>query len=152
MTLLSREEIAAGLPGHWGHEGDALVLDRTLADFDAAMAFAVAVADFFVVRRGRWDTSDSARFRWAPAAAWALGFVAYQLIYPGAVPVWSDVKVRWFTVTTNPSSISSAANDCESCASTTRMAMPHGPSTEWAISISRMFTCNVEAMAVMRAS
>ncbi len=45
MTLLSREEIAAGLPADWRHEGDALVLDRTLADFDAAMAFAVAVAD-----------------------------------------------------------------------------------------------------------
>lgn len=45
MTLLSREEIAAGLPGEWRHEGDALVLDRTLADFDAAMAYAGRVAD-----------------------------------------------------------------------------------------------------------
>jgi len=44
MTLLSREEIAAGLPGAWRHEGDQLVLDRTLSDFDAAMAFADAVA------------------------------------------------------------------------------------------------------------
>jgi nucleobase:cation symporter-1, NCS1 family len=52
--------------------------------------FTVAVVDFFLVRRGSWDTSDAARFRWAPAASWVLGFVAYQLIYPGAVPVWSD--------------------------------------------------------------
>lgn len=53
--------------------------------------FAVAVADFFVVRRGSWDVSGASRFRWAPALAWLLGFVAYQLIYPGAVPVWSDL-------------------------------------------------------------
>lgn len=52
--------------------------------------FAVAVADFYLVRRGAWDTSAGARFRWAPVAAWALGFVAYQLIYPGTVPGWSD--------------------------------------------------------------
>lgn len=45
MTLLSKDEIAAGLPGDWRHEADALVLDRELADFDAAMAFANGVAD-----------------------------------------------------------------------------------------------------------
>lgn len=52
--------------------------------------FAVAVVDFHLVRRGSWDTSAGAPLRWAPAVAWALGFVAYQLIYPGSVPVWSD--------------------------------------------------------------
>ena len=55
--------------------------------------FAVAVADFFLVRRGRWDTSQDAPFRWAPAVAWLLGFVAYQLLYPGSVPVWSALWV-----------------------------------------------------------
>jgi len=44
MTLLTDEEITAGLPGDWRHAGDALVLDRTLDDFEAAMAFANAVA------------------------------------------------------------------------------------------------------------
>lgn len=44
MTLLTDEEIAAGLPGAWRHEGGALVLDRRLEDFEAAMAFANAVA------------------------------------------------------------------------------------------------------------
>lgn len=53
--------------------------------------FAVAVVDFFAVRRGSWDTSDAAPFRWQPVVAWALGFVAYQLIYPGGVPGWSDL-------------------------------------------------------------
>lgn len=52
--------------------------------------FAVAVADFYLVRRGHWDTSADAPLRWAPVVAWLLGFVAYQLIYPGAVPGWSD--------------------------------------------------------------
>jgi len=44
MTLLTDEEIAAGLPGDWRHKDGALVLDRTLDDFAAAMAFANAVA------------------------------------------------------------------------------------------------------------
>ncbi|SER76298.1 putative hydroxymethylpyrimidine transporter CytX [Propionibacterium cyclohexanicum] len=51
--------------------------------------FAVAVVDFFWVSGGRWDTSSAATFRWPPALAWLLGFVAYQLIQPGSVPGWS---------------------------------------------------------------
>ena len=31
----------------------------------------------------------------APVVAWACGFVAYQLVYPGTVPVWSDF---WYAV------------------------------------------------------
>ncbi len=52
--------------------------------------FAVAIVDFFVVSRGRWDVSEHARFRWQPAVAWLAGFVTYQLINPGAVSGWSD--------------------------------------------------------------
>ncbi len=52
--------------------------------------FAAAIADFFVVSRMRWDVSDTARFRWEPAAAWLCGFVAYQLVWPGTVTHWSD--------------------------------------------------------------
>jgi NCS1 family nucleobase:cation symporter-1 len=51
--------------------------------------FAAAIADFFVVSRMRWDVSETARFRWQPAAAWLCGFVAYQLVYPGDVKYWS---------------------------------------------------------------
>ncbi|MFT8394796.1 purine-cytosine permease family protein [Propionibacterium sp.] len=53
--------------------------------------FAVAVVDFFLVSHGHWNTSPDARFRWAPAVAWAIGFLSYQLIYPGTVPGWSDM-------------------------------------------------------------
>lgn len=53
--------------------------------------FAVAVVDFFWVSHRRWDTSAQAPFRWSPALAWAIGFVAYQLIYPGTVPGWSAI-------------------------------------------------------------
>jgi len=52
--------------------------------------FAVAAVDFFGVSRQRWDTSATARFRAAPVVAWACGFVAYQLVYPGTVPGWAD--------------------------------------------------------------
>jgi putative hydroxymethylpyrimidine transporter CytX len=52
--------------------------------------FAVAAVDFFVVSRQRWDVSDTARLRVVPIIAWAAGFVAYQLVYPGDVPGWAD--------------------------------------------------------------
>jgi putative hydroxymethylpyrimidine transporter CytX len=52
--------------------------------------FAVAAVDFFAVSRQRWDVSARARVRWAPVVAWACGFVAYQLVYPGDVPGWSS--------------------------------------------------------------
>jgi purine-cytosine permease-like protein len=52
--------------------------------------FAVAAVDFFAVSRQRWDVSARARVRWTPVAAWACGFVAYQLVYPGDVPGWSS--------------------------------------------------------------
>lgn len=52
--------------------------------------FAVAAADFLLVSGQRWDVSASSKLRWAPIVAWAGGFVAYQLIYPGTVPIWSE--------------------------------------------------------------
>ncbi|MGW1343830.1 purine-cytosine permease family protein [Kribbella sp. NPDC002412] len=60
--------------------------------------FAVAIADFFVVSKMNWDVSGTARFRWQPAVAWLIGFVAYQLVNPGTVkgwsPFWTDVQ-QW---------------------------------------------------------
>lgn len=52
--------------------------------------FAVAIADFFVVSKMRWDVSDSARFRWQPTVAWLFGFIAYQVVNPGTVTGWSS--------------------------------------------------------------
>jgi putative hydroxymethylpyrimidine transporter CytX len=52
--------------------------------------FAVAAVDFFAVSRQRWDVSDQARLRVVPVIAWACGFVAYQLVYPGDVAGWSN--------------------------------------------------------------
>jgi nucleobase:cation symporter-1, NCS1 family len=52
--------------------------------------YAVAAVDFFFVSRQRWDVSDSSRLRTAPVIAWACGFIAYQLVYPGTVPGWAD--------------------------------------------------------------
>ena len=53
--------------------------------------FAVAAADFFLISRQRWDVSASSRLRVVPVVAWACGFVAYQLVYPGDVPGWADL-------------------------------------------------------------
>lgn len=49
----------------------------------------VLVVDYFVVCRGRWDLSEQARARWSNLLAWALGFVAYQLVNPGSVSWWT---------------------------------------------------------------
>jgi nucleobase:cation symporter-1, NCS1 family len=51
---------------------------------------AVAAADFFFVSSQRWDVSAGSRFRIAPVIAWACGFAAYQMVYPGTVPGWAD--------------------------------------------------------------
>src|SRR5687767_7140327 len=59
--------------------------------------FAVAAVDFFMISRQRWDTSNRAKLRVLPVVAWACGFVAYQLIYPGTVPGWADF---WVAVNT----------------------------------------------------
>jgi NCS1 family nucleobase:cation symporter-1 len=53
--------------------------------------YAVAAADFFLVSRQRWDVSVTSRLRAAPVVAWACGFAAYQLVYPGTVPGWADL-------------------------------------------------------------
>ena len=62
--------------------------------------FATAIADFFLVSKMNWDVSGTARFRWQPAVAWLIGFVAYQVVNPGTVsrwsPFWTDVQQRVF--------------------------------------------------------
>jgi NCS1 family nucleobase:cation symporter-1 len=49
---------------------------------------AVLIVDFFVISRGRWDLSDQAPSRWPILAAWAAGFITYQLINPGYISWW----------------------------------------------------------------
>lgn len=51
----------------------------------------VLAADFFLGRRtrGGWDVSRTAPSRWGMIAAWAAGFVVYQLINPGTVGRWA---------------------------------------------------------------
>ncbi|HWG63023.1 MAG TPA: cytosine permease [Streptosporangiaceae bacterium] len=50
--------------------------------------FAVVVIDFFVLSKGQWDLSPSARSRWVMLLPWAAGFVMYQLINPGYISWW----------------------------------------------------------------
>ena len=55
--------------------------------------FAVFAVDYYVLRRGRWDVSASARGRWAMGLPWLAGFVAYQLVTPTYIPWWYDLWV-----------------------------------------------------------
>ena len=58
--------------------------------------FAVFVVRYFVYHGWRdWDTSASAPSRFGLLLPWALGFVAYQLVNPGAIGWWAD---RWTSV------------------------------------------------------
>jgi len=56
--------------------------------------FAVLVIDFFVVSRGRWDLSGNGPARWLMLAAWAAGFITYQLINPGYISWWATAWSR----------------------------------------------------------
>jgi nucleobase:cation symporter-1, NCS1 family len=49
---------------------------------------AVLIVDYFLISRGQWDLSASARSRWLMLLPWAAGFVTYQLINPGYVSWW----------------------------------------------------------------
>lgn len=51
----------------------------------------VVVVDWFLVSRGRWDLGEQVRPRWATLVSWVLGFVAYQLVNPGAVSWWRSM-------------------------------------------------------------
>ncbi|HEX6446310.1 MAG TPA: cytosine permease [Streptosporangiales bacterium] len=56
---------------------------------------AVLLASYFLGGgRHRWNVSERAPARWSMLAAWLLGFVAYQLVNPGAIPGWTAGWVR----------------------------------------------------------
>jgi putative hydroxymethylpyrimidine transporter CytX len=52
---------------------------------------AVLIVDYFLISRGDWDLSPSARSRWLMLLPWAAGFVMYQLVNPGYVAWWVSV-------------------------------------------------------------
>ncbi|HSY15411.1 MAG TPA: cytosine permease [Jatrophihabitantaceae bacterium] len=57
--------------------------------------FAVFAVDYFGFGgRKHWDFSERARARWAMLVPWALGFVAYQLVNPGAVSWWVSLWTK----------------------------------------------------------
>jgi NCS1 family nucleobase:cation symporter-1 len=54
--------------------------------------FAVLVVDYFLFGgKTNWDLSESAPARWAMLVPWLIGFVIYQLIYPGGVSWWQSM-------------------------------------------------------------
>jgi len=55
--------------------------------------FATFAVDYYLVRRGRWDVSESAPPRLAMVIPWVVGFVTYQLLNPGLVGWWAE----WWT-------------------------------------------------------
>jgi purine-cytosine permease-like protein len=49
----------------------------------------VFAVDYFLLRRGQWDLSESAPARTVMLIPWIAGFVAYQMINPGFLGWWS---------------------------------------------------------------
>lgn len=48
----------------------------------------VLVVDYFLISRRSWDLGERVAARWTNLVAWVLGFVAYQLVYPGTIGWW----------------------------------------------------------------
>ena len=59
--------------------------------------FAVVLVDWFLISRGHWNLSETAKLRSWTLIPWAVGFVVYQLINPGSMPIWSKL---WINVDT----------------------------------------------------
>jgi nucleobase:cation symporter-1, NCS1 family len=54
--------------------------------------FAVLVVDYFVFGGARdWNLTESSPARWAMLVPWFVGFVVYQLIYPGGISWWATM-------------------------------------------------------------
>jgi putative hydroxymethylpyrimidine transporter CytX len=75
----------------------ALALVLNIADYENFLTllgsvfvpmFAVLTVDFYLLSRGRWDVSATARSRWLMLVPWAAGFIVYQLINPGYLSWW----------------------------------------------------------------
>ncbi len=57
--------------------------------------FGVFAVSYYVLQRGWWDVSESARGRWVMTLPWLAGFVSYQLVNPGAVSWWKGLWPAW---------------------------------------------------------
>jgi len=63
------------------------------------------IAAWLRTRGVGWNTASDAPLRPGMLAAWGAGFVAYQLINPGAIPGWSDAwtnVAEWLHTTGHP--------------------------------------------------
>jgi NCS1 family nucleobase:cation symporter-1 len=56
--------------------------------------FAVVLVDWFVISRGNWDLSETAKLRSWTLIPWLVGFIVYQLINPGSAPLWSKLWIN----------------------------------------------------------
>jgi NCS1 family nucleobase:cation symporter-1 len=56
--------------------------------------FAVVLVDWFLISRGNWNLSETAKMRSWTLVPWAVGFIVYQLINPGSAPVWSKLWIN----------------------------------------------------------
>ncbi len=55
--------------------------------------FGAFLVDYYVVRRGRWNVSETSPARWHMLVPWIAGFITYQLVNPGYVSWWSGFWV-----------------------------------------------------------
>ncbi|HVU74649.1 MAG TPA: cytosine permease [Mycobacteriales bacterium] len=56
---------------------------------------AVFVIDYWVLRRGGWDTSKAAPRRLRMLVPWAAGFAAYELVAPTYIAQWTGWSAWW---------------------------------------------------------
>jgi Purine-cytosine permease and related proteins len=56
---------------------------------------ATFLVDYHLFGRGRWDTGENARRRWAMGLPWLAGFVAYQVTVPTQLEGWPAWGTFW---------------------------------------------------------
>jgi NCS1 family nucleobase:cation symporter-1 len=108
-TAVSVQNTAPALDRRWlagavGVVATGLALKASLSSYEAFLYLigavfvpltAVLIVDYWVLRRGVWDTSTTAPRRLRMAIPWLAGFVAYELVAPTEVSGWAGWASWW---------------------------------------------------------
>ncbi len=108
-TAVSVQNTAPGLDRRWlagavGVVATGLAVRASLSSYEAFLYLvgavfvpltAVLLVDYWVLRRGVWDTSVRAPRRLRMAVPWMAGFAAYELVAPTQVSSWPGWASWW---------------------------------------------------------
>ena len=108
-TAVSAQNVQPALDRRWlalsvGTGATVLALFADYAEYESFLYLigavfvpltAVFVVDYWVLRRGTWDTSREAPRRLRMLLPWVAGFAAYELVAPTYIPKWVGWSTWW---------------------------------------------------------